>query len=144
MKEFSRLLQKATQRLTNARSSEMTHQELLETKRKAEEDKKRAAEAGAQKDTKKRKTSEAALADHAESVAKKADQAKGDLAAKDVWKIDFATHGHPRLPVLSLKIDSAQVDWNIPFVVKDVVAGADSSSPTAAEVETFLFGDKFG
>eukprot|EP00972_Heterocapsa_arctica_P061811 9113679-Heterocapsa_arctica.AAC.1 len=65
MKEFSRLLQKATQRLTNARSSEMKHQELTETKRKAEEDKKRAVEAGVQKDAKKRKTSEAVLADHA-------------------------------------------------------------------------------
>eukprot|EP00972_Heterocapsa_arctica_P013469 1983639-Heterocapsa_arctica.AAC.1 len=115
----------------------MKHQELTETKRKAEEDKKWAVEAGVQKDTKKRKTNEAVLADHAESVAKKADQGKGDLVAKDIWKIDFATHGHPYLPVLSLKIDSAQVYWNIPFLVEDVVAGADSSSPTAAEDETF-------
>jgi hypothetical protein len=147
MKEFSRLLQKATQRLLNAHTSEMKHQDLAETKRKAEEDKKRAVDAGVvQKDAKKRKSSEAVLADHAESVAKKADQEKGDAVAKDIWKIDFATFGHPHLPMLSLKIDSAQVDWNTPFLVKDVVAvaGADSSSPTTAEVETFLFGDKFG
>ena len=147
MKEFSRLLQKAAQRLTHAHASEMKHQELVETKKKAEEDKKRAAEASAQeKASKKRKPDTAALADHAESVAKEAALAKEAAAAKDIWKIDFGSYGHPHVPALPLKADSAQVDWNMPFMVKDVVAGAgtDGSPPTAAEIECGLFSDKSG
>ena len=83
MKEFSRLLQKATQRLTRAHASEMKHQGLFEMKRKADEDKTRAAEAGAlEKASKKQELDTAALADHAESVAKEAALAKEVAAAK--------------------------------------------------------------
>jgi len=145
MKEFGRLLQKAATRLTRAHNSEMKHQELLELKKKAEEDKRRAAEASAaDKASKKQKTGAAALAEHTESVAAQAALAQETSAAKDIWKIDFDSCGHPHVPVLPLKFDIAEVDWNMPFIVKDVVSGADGSHPAAAEVENFLFGEEFG